>query len=144
MDIVFFVLVLLVAAGGAWFLVRRRASGPATVDFAAMQWQAFESRLSDHFWRSGYHVEKIDESDADLRLTREGKTWYVNAKYWDAGHVGAEPVRQVMQRVAGEDAAGGFVVTSGQFTADARQLAARAEIELIEGPALAEALARRG
>lgn len=143
MDIVFWILVLLVAAGGAWFLVRRRSAAPASVDFDAMQWQAFESRLSDHFWRAGYQVEKINQPDADLRLTREGKTWYVNAKYWDAGHVGAEPVRQVMQRVAREDAAGGFVVTRGQFTADARQLAARAEVELLEGPALAEVLGRR-
>lgn len=142
MDIVFWILVLLVAAGGAWFLVRRRSTAPATVDFDAMQSQAFESRLSDHFWRAGYQVEKINQPDADLRLTREGKTWYVNAKYWEADHVGAEPVRQVMHRVAEEDAAGGFVVTRGQFTEDARQLAARANVELLEGPALAQAFAR--
>jgi restriction system protein len=44
--------------------------------------------------------------------------------------------------MAAEGSAGGFVVTGGQFTADAREFAGRAGIELIDGAALEELIGR--
>jgi restriction system protein len=55
--------------------------------------------------------------------------------------VGVESVRELCRVMAARHAAGGFVVTSGSFTAEARQLAEGREVELIGGDQLRTAIA---
>ena len=60
----------------------------------------------------------------------------VQCKQWKAYKVSVNIVRELYGVMAAQGAAGGFVVTSGVFTADARSFAQGRNIELIDGAAL--------
>jgi restriction system protein len=57
--------------------------------------------------------------------------------------VGVEPVRELYGVIHARRSAGGFVVTSGTFTDEARRFATGREIELIDGEALAGAIRKQ-
>jgi phosphopantothenoylcysteine decarboxylase/phosphopantothenate--cysteine ligase len=69
----------------------------------------------------------------DLVATRGSDRYFVQCKQWRARQVGVAPVRELFGVVAAEGAAGGYVVTSGVFTGEARRFADGREIELIDG-----------
>ena len=71
-----------------------------------------------------------------MQLTRGGETFLVQCKQWKAYKVSVNVVRELYGVMAAQAAAGGFVVTSGVFTADARSFAQGRNIELIDGTAL--------
>jgi len=60
----------------------------------------------------------------------------VQCKQWRAYKVSVSVVRELFGVMASQGATGGFVVTSGTFSADARSFVAGKNIELIDGPAL--------
>ena len=60
----------------------------------------------------------------------------MQCKQWRAQQVGVAVVRELYGIVAAERVAGGYVVTSGTYTKDARQFASGRNIELIDGGAL--------
>jgi restriction system protein len=76
------------------------------------------------------------DGGVDLELGKGGERFLVQCKQWKAFKVGVTTVRELYGVMAARGAAGGFVVTSGQFTAEARDFAAGRNITLIDGPAL--------
>jgi len=72
----------------------------------------------------------------DLALKKEGETFLVQCKQWKALKVGVTTVRELYGVMAAEGATGGFVVTSGVFTDEARAFATGRNIELMDGKAL--------
>ena len=104
-----------------------------------MSWQQFEALAGEAFRRKGYTViETASGADGgiDLVLKKQGETFLVQCKQWKAYKVGVTTVRELYGVMAAKGATGGFVVTSGIFTEEARAFATGRNIELIDGKAL--------
>ncbi len=105
-----------------------------------MSWQQFEALVGESFQRKGYAVTETGGGGADggidLSLKKDGETFLVQCKQWKAFKVGVATVRELYGVMAAEGATGGFVVTSGVFTDEARAFAVGRNIELMEGKAL--------
>jgi restriction system protein len=110
-----------------------------------LDWQNFERLVGEFFRRGGYQVAEQGGSKpdggADLVVTKTRQRYLVQCKHWRSQQVGVSVVRELNGVIAAEGAAGGFVVTGGQFTREARQFARKTRIELIDGEALAEGIA---
>jgi restriction system protein len=116
------------------------AGSPDRGALNAMSWQKFEALVGEAFRRNGYTVTETGGGGADggidLALKKEGETFLVQCKQRKATKVGVTTVRELYGVMAAKGATGGFVVTSGVFTDDARAFAAGRNIELIDGEAL--------
>lgn len=109
-------------------------------DIRSLSWRQFEAIAGEAFRRRGYAVleNATDGADGgiDLVLRKDGEKFCVQCKQWKARTVGVKPVRELAGVISAADAAGGFFVTAGTYTDEARSFAKRAGIELIDGPAL--------
>ena len=104
-----------------------------------MSWRQFEVLVGEAFRRKGYSVTETGggaDGGIDLVLKREGETFLVQCKQWRAIKVGVNTVRELYGVMAAQGATGGFVVTSGVFTKEARAFASGQNIELMDGKAL--------
>jgi len=105
-----------------------------------MSWQQFEALVGEAFRRKGYAVTETGGGAADggidLALKKEGETFLVQCKQWKAYKVSVTTVRELYGVMAAEGATGGFVVTSGVFSDEARAFASGRNIELMDGDAL--------
>lgn len=135
------VLMLWVAAEVWKFTQRRRLerqSGAGSV--AALGWHEFEALLAEAFRRQGFLLARAQnlgpDGGIDLRLEKAGAVTLVQCKHWKAARVGVRVVRELLGVVSGERAQSGIVVTSGEFTPDAVEFAARTPIRLIGGEEL--------
>jgi restriction system protein len=134
------------AAMSAYGRFRRRAlheqvaASPDRGALNNMNWQQFEALVGEAFRRKGYAVTETGGGGADggidLVLKREGETFLVQCKQWKATKVGVSTVRELYGVMAAEGATGGFVVTSGVFTDEARAFAVGRNIELFDGKVL--------
>ena len=105
----------------------------------------YEHHSNEVTWRQGLatvvEVNLAPDGGVDLVLTKPGKSggekFLVQCKQWRAYKVSVNIVRELLGAMAAQGAAGGFVVTSGVFTAEARAFAEGLNIELIDGTALA-------
>lgn len=121
-------------------LIAEVAGDTAGTALCTMSWRDFELLVGEAFRMRGYTVTETGGGGADggidLQLTRCGETFLVQCKQWKAYKVSVNVVRELYGVMAAQGAAGGFVVTSGVFTADARSFAQGRNIELIDGSAL--------
>ena len=105
-----------------------------------MNWQVFEMLVGEAFRRRGYAVTENGGGGADggvdLVLQKDSEKYFVQCKQWKAYKVGVSIIRELYGVMAAEGAAGGFVVTSGVFTQEAKSFAEGRNIELIDGPKL--------
>lgn len=134
------------AAMSAYGRAKRRAlhgqvaASPVRSVLNDMSWQQFEALVGEAFRRKGYSVAETGGGGADggidLALKKEGETFLVQCKQWKAYKVSVTTVRELYGVMAAEGATGGFVVTSGVFTDDARAFAEGRNIELLDGKAL--------
>lgn len=110
-----------------------------------LSWQDFERLVGEAFRQRGYSVAERGGSGADggvdLVLTRDRERYLVQCKHWRASNVGVPVVRELYGAMAAEGAVGGFVVTSGTFTGEAKAFASGRNIELIAGSGLDQLLA---
>lgn len=101
-----------------------------------ISWQDFELLIAEHFRRQGFTVRGTGpgaDGGVDLVLTKDAAKYLVQCKQWKAYKVGVKIVRELLGTMVGTGAAGGYVVTSGQFTKDAVAFARENNIELLEG-----------
>lgn len=103
-------------------------------------WREFEVLVGEYFRREGFSV--LDsrgggpDGGVDVRLQKGSDRYLVQCKQWRARSVGVVTVRELYGVMAAQRVAGGFVVTSGDFTYEARSFADGREIQLINGRAL--------
>jgi restriction system protein len=120
------------------FVEAQQGSSPAVLN--GMSWQEFEMLVGEAFRRGGYAVSETGGGGADggvdLVLRKDGEKFLVQCKQWKAFKVGVTTIRELYGVMAAEAAAGGFVVTSGNFTQEAKAFAEGRNIELIDGAAL--------
>lgn len=113
------------------------ASGESVSVLNGMTWQEFEMLVGEAFRRGGYSVEESGGGGADggvdLVLRKGGEKFLVQCKQWRAYKVGVQVVRELYGVMAASGAVGGFVVTSGVFTQEAKDFASGRTIDLIDG-----------
>lgn len=71
-----------------------------------------------------------------IGATADGERFLVQCKHGKTYKVGVSVVRELFGLMAAKGASGGFVVTSGRFTQEARDFAAGRNIRLVDGEAL--------
>jgi len=119
--------------------VRQRKDKAALFE---MNWQQFEQLTGEYFRRRGFEVTETNagkggaDGGIDLVLRKGGDRYLVQCKQWRANRVGVEIVRELFGLMAAQGAAGGYVVTSGRFAAEAKAFSDGRSIELIDGDAL--------
>lgn len=105
-----------------------------------MSWREFELLVGEAFRMQGYQVTEQGGAQADggvdLMLRKGNEIFLVQCKQWKALKVGVDIVRELYGVMAARGAAGGFVVTSGEFTGDAQAFASGRNIMLVSGPKL--------
>ncbi len=131
------------------FFVRRPVAPPPAVPAGLLDgvgWNQFERMVAEGFRHRGYAVSGTGGSGGravDMVLTRGHDRFLVDCKPWRARAVGPAPVRELAALVRAQGAAGGFVVSSGDFTEEARRHAEGEPVQLIDGSVLRELLAVR-
>ncbi len=120
------------------------ADNPGPGALHGMSWQEFEMLVGEAFRQQGYAVAETGGGGADggvdLVLKKGNEKFLVQCKQWKAFKVGVEIVRALYGVMAAQGATGGYVVTSGAFTAEARAFCDGRNITLIDGPALTRML----
>lgn len=115
-----------------------RAGGRRLVE--GMTWVEFERLVAETFRQRGYNVTETGgrtaDGGVDLALTKGKERLLVQCKQWRARSVGVTVIRELYGIIAASRATGGYVVTSGMFTHDAKQFARSCSIELIDGDGL--------
>ena len=104
-------------------------------------WREFEQLVAETFRRRGFAVAETQhgaDGGVDLIISKQNKTYLVQCKQWKAFKVGVNIVRELYGVMAAEGAIGGYVVTCGQFTDQARAFAEGLELHLIDGAQLSE------
>ena len=128
-----------------WVLWERsRSSGvsaSARRALAEMPWREVEGVVGDYFRGRDFAVAEIERAGADavatLVLTKRDEYYLAQCRRWRAPIVGADAVREFHRSLASRHAAGGFILTSGAFSREARELARERGIELIGAEQLA-------
>jgi restriction system protein len=144
-----YVLPLICILGAALSFIRRKrraalVSGVTLSEGAdalnGMSWREFELLVGEAFRLQGYTVAELGGSGADggvdLVLRKGNEKFLVQCKQWKAFKVGVDVVRQLYGVMAAQGAAGGFVITSGTFTVDAKAFAEGRNVKLVDGPEL--------
>ncbi len=128
-------------------LLARATGADTSLEVSRMSWQQFELLVGEAFRSQGYAVAELGgagpDGGVDLVLTKDGARYLVQCKQWKAFKVGVSVVRELYGVMAAQRAAGGFLVTSGRLTEEARAFASGKNITLIDGERLPGFL-RRG
>jgi restriction system protein len=128
---------------GALLAVARANPKPA---ITSMSWRDFERLVGEVFRRQGFTVSGFGgqgpDGGVDLGLTNNGERYLVQCKHWRKRQVGVTVVRELYGVVSAQGAQGGFVVTGGEFSGEARDFAESCGIQLIDGQALEELIGR--
>src|ERR1700730_3425388 len=122
---------------GALFASARANPKPT---ITSMSWREFERLVGEIFRRRGFTVTGFfgnrPDGGVDLGLTKNGDRFLVQCKHWKKRQVGVTVVRELYGVISAQRAQGGFVVTGGEFTREARAFSESCDINLIDGPAL--------
>jgi restriction system protein len=144
-------LICLVGAGVSFWkksqrksLVAKVTESSAASSLDGMSWREFEILVGEAFRQRGYQVIDLGgtgpDGGVDLVLSKGTEKILVQCKQWKAFKVGVDIVRELYGVMAAKGAAGGFVVTSGTFTADAIEFCKGRNVTLIAGEMLFEML----
>ncbi|MBV6752272.1 restriction endonuclease [Pseudomonas chlororaphis] len=105
-----------------------------------ISWQQFERLVGETFRRQGFTVQENDtggpDGGIDLILRKEGERYLVQCKQWRAMKVSVSIIRELYGVMAAEGAVGGYVITSGRFTEEAKAFATGRNVQLIDGSEL--------
>lgn len=130
---------LTVSAAAAWrtrHLRQRFAARNGLSDLRRLRHRDLHARVAEAFVRRGYQLHPQRVRGIDLVIVKDGRRYFVRTKQWKVFNVGPRTLVEMRERMDAEAAAGGFYVSAGVFTRDARIYAAEMNIELIGGTSL--------
>jgi restriction system protein len=117
----------------------RKLDRPEDLDgIRQLTWQQFAMILGEAFRRRGYSMVANGGVGIDLVLRKDDEDFYVQCKQWKVLKVAVKPLRELFDAMSARGVAGGFFVTSGMYTEEARAFAKESGIELIDGIGLAQ------
>lgn len=140
-------LIFVIGAGISFWKQHRRSGLVAAVvqsqsadALDGISWREFEVLVGEAFRLQGFTVLEVGgggpDGGVDLVLSKGAEKFLVQCKQWKAFKVGVDVVRELYGVMAAKGAAGGFVVTSGRFTADAVAFAEGRNVRLVDGERL--------
>ena len=91
----------------------------------------FENLTAEVFRRKGYRVVARSGDGADLEAWSGKDKYLVVTRQWRSNQVGLAGVKDLVESILAENAAGGFIVASGSFTEDAWKFAEGRSVEMI-------------
>jgi restriction system protein len=108
-----------------------------------LEWRRFEELCAAYFEALGFRVELATNGAAGGTISLYSKgaqtiSILVQCRPWDAHRVGIKSVRGLRGAMISGNIAEGVLVTSGKFTQEARDFAAKEKISLIDGAALVD------
>lgn len=121
---------------------RKRLKGQKALEnLHDLTWKQFEEVVADAFRAKGFRVQEVGgpgDGGVDLILRApNGALHPVQCKRWKNWQVGSPMMREFVGAIAGVPGADhGIYVTCGRYTEDAKAVAKRHAIELIDGEAL--------
>ena len=131
------------SAGSFWFARSRRRLVDSQTSLESLRqtpWKQLEFLVAEAYRRQGYAVEyslgRGADGGVDLILRRDGRTALVQCKQWKTYSVGASVIREMFGVLTAEQTDEVIVVTSGDFTREARSFAQGKPIQLLDGPQL--------
>jgi restriction system protein len=107
-----------------------------------VSWREFQQRIAAHFENAGFAVECSDAGDnaergIDLILRRGDELIVATCRHWTAFQVSHNDVHRLIGQMPAAGATGAMVITSGEFTRQAVDAAARfRHVRLVDGRAL--------
>lgn len=133
-----------ILALGSFFFARKRSrlvdDQISLEKLRETPWRDFEYLVAEAYRRQGYQVEyslgRGADGGVDLTLRKDGFTSLVQCKQWKVFSVGAPVVREMFGLMTAEKADQAIVVTTGNFTRDARDFAVGKPVILVDGPEL--------
>lgn len=121
------------------YRMRRDETAAGIVALSGVSWRVFIHMVLDALSRRGFErvVDPEEVSgDRDFTLQKDGRHWLLSCKHGSAFVLGKPDVAALANDIHMNAAAGGFLVTQGRITSDARPLAGQRHIELLDGEAL--------
>jgi restriction system protein len=116
---------------------------PGDVHLLNLTWQDFERLAGQAFRERGFAVTETNsgpDGGVDLELRKDAELHLVQCKRWRARKVGVGIVRELYGVMSARGAVGGYVVSSGAFSDEARRFAAGRNIDLWDGAKLTEVI----
>jgi len=116
---------------------------PGDAHLLNLTWQDFERLVGQAFRERGFAVTETasgPDGGIDLELRNGGELHLVQCKRWRARKVGVEVVRELYGVMSARGAVSGYVVSSGEFSDEARRFAAGRNIDLWDGAKLREVI----
>ena len=104
-----------------------------------MNWQEFELLVGEAFRQQGFTISETGsgaDGGIDLIARKDGAKYLIQCKHWKMSKVGVNIIREHLGVIVSEGAAGGYVVTSGVYTAEANDFAKKNNIKLLDGDTL--------
>lgn len=138
---------LVMAVWFAWQQIGRVSPGEAAErleKLRAMSWDEFRTAVSEGYVRRGYLVEPARHDAFDLKLAKDARVTLVQCRRWKVNQVGAAPVRELFEAAQKHDAHDCICISTGEFSAAAREFAADKRIALVNGIALATLVGKPG
>ncbi|MDH5833671.1 restriction endonuclease [Luteimonas kalidii] len=119
--------------------LRRDETRAGITALSGVSWRSFIHMVLDALARRGF-TRLVDSQnaadDTDYVLERNGEHWLLSCKHGSAFVLGRLTVNELARAIGVKGAAGGFLLTQGRITEDARPVAALQRIELLDGPTL--------
>ena len=121
------------------FQMRRDETAAGIVALSGVSWRTFIHMVLDALSRRGF--ERVVDSetasgDSNFVLEHNGGRYLLSCKHGSAFVLGRLTVNELANDINLNNAAGGFLLTQGRITEDARPVAALQRIELLDGPTL--------
>ena len=107
-----------------------------------MSWETFSAEVAEGYRKRGYTVTPATAAGYDFALVKDGRSTLLQCRRWKVNQVGEGPVRELAKAVETSDASRGICLTGGDFTANARKLAAGEPVTLLSGADLVELVGR--
>jgi hypothetical protein len=115
-----------------------------TEQIRAIDWFQFEKLVALIYRKLGYAVSMRGgakpDGGIDLVIERSGERTAVQCKHWKSWNVGIRPVREFVGALAIDGISKGVFITLGGYTAEAKQLAGRRGIEMVDDGGLMKML----
>ena len=108
----------------------------------AMSWREFFAMLEQSYQASGYSVRRL-EGDADMAVSRAGRTAVVCARRWKAASHGAAAVQALCAAGKSMDADECVYISMKPLHGRAASAAQAASVQVIHGEALAQLVSIR-
>lgn len=113
------------------------ATRPGVAALNEMSWSDFERLVSEYYRLNGFQVTREGgngpDGGIDLVLRQGNEKYLVQCKQWKAYKVGVQPVREFYGVMSSRGVAGGYFVTSGEYTEEAKTFAQGLNLTLIDG-----------